>query len=78
LIRLNAPIHQRRDVGAMQRFPPAEDGPRFELLSLGQTLGDLDPADQVAPRPGNAILPLLWSATALLALIAFMGWLLVS
>jgi hypothetical protein len=62
----------------MQRFPPAEDGPRFELLSVGHTLDDLDPADEVAPRPGNAILPLVWSPAALLALIAFMGWLLVS
>jgi hypothetical protein len=62
----------------MQRFPPAEDGPRFELLSVGHTLDDLDPGDEIAPRPGNAILPLVWSAAVLLALIAFMGWLLVS
>jgi len=60
----------------MDRFPPAEDGPRFELLSVGRTLDDLDPGDQIGPGPG--ILPLLWSVTALLALIAFMGWLLVS
>jgi len=60
----------------MQRFPPAEDGPRFELLSVGQTLDDLDPDDETMPSPG--ILPLLWSGAALLALITFMGWLLIS
>lgn len=60
----------------MQRFPPAEDGPRFELLSVGQTLHDLDPGDEIMPSPG--ILPLLWSGAALLALIIFMGWLLIS
>lgn len=60
----------------MQRFPPAEDGPRFELLSVGQTLDDLDPGDHAAPLAG--VFPLLWSVAALLALIAFMGWLLIS
>jgi hypothetical protein len=76
LIHRNAPVRQPSDGGGMQRFPPAEDGPRFELLSVGHTLDDLDPSDHAAPFPG--VFPLIWSVAALLALIAFMGWLLIS
>jgi len=75
LILLNALVHRLADAVLMQRFPPT-NGPRFELLSVGQTLDDLDPGDDTMPSLG--LLPLIWSAAASLALIAFMGWLLVS
>jgi len=61
----------------MQRFPPAEDGPLYELESVGRTLGDLGPGEMLAPRPGGVIAPVVWSTIATLALIAFVGWLLV-
>ena len=60
----------------MQRFPPAEDGPQFELASIGRTLDDLEPEEKTGPSRG--LFPLLWSAAALLALIVFLAWLLLS
>ena len=60
----------------MQRFPPAEDGPQFELASIGRTLDDLEPSEKVAATRG--LFPLVWSALSLLALICFMTWLLLS
>jgi len=61
----------------MDRFPPAEDGPRYELQSVGRTLDDLEPSEEIAPRPGGVAKPLAWVALTLLALLAFVGWLLV-
>jgi hypothetical protein len=61
----------------MDRFPPAEDGPRYEIHSVGRTLDDLEPSDEIAPRPGGVYKPLVWVALGLLALMAFVGWLLV-
>jgi hypothetical protein len=61
----------------MDRFPPAEDGPRYEIQSVGRTLDDLEPSEEIAPRPGGVMRPLVWVALVLLALMAFVGWLLV-
>jgi hypothetical protein len=61
----------------MDRFPPAEDGPSYELQSVGRTLDDLTPQEETAPRPGGIARPVMWSFLALLALVAFVGWLLV-
>ena len=63
----------------MDRFPPAEDGPRYELQSVGRTLDDLDldPETEAAPaaqrRFGG---PLIAVGVTILALMAFVGWLL--
>ena len=55
------------------RVPPAQGGPRFELLSIGRTLDDLAPAEKQSPLEGVRS-KLMWSAAALLALMAIMGW----
>jgi hypothetical protein len=61
----------------MEIFPPAEDGPRFEIQTIGRELDDLAPEEKVAPRPGGLARPLFWVGAVLVALIAFIGWLLV-
>jgi hypothetical protein len=61
----------------MDRFPPAEDGPRYEMQSIGRTLDDLEPAEEVEARAGGVGRPLAWVALAVFALIAFVCWLLV-
>jgi glutathione S-transferase len=62
---------------ATDRVPAAHDGPLFELGAIGRTLDDLSPAQKGEPRRG-ARAKLIWVAAAVLALVAFMGWLLVS
>ncbi|MFI4933561.1 MAG: hypothetical protein ACHP7N_03000 [Caulobacterales bacterium] len=58
-------------------FPPAEDGPEYELQSIRRSLDDLTPAEKVAPRPGGIVRPIVWALVGLVALMAFVGWLLV-
>jgi hypothetical protein len=60
----------------MDRFPPAEDGPRFEMASIGRSLSDLTPDDGEVPEVGRTE-ALVWTGIALFSLIAFVGWLLV-
>ena len=60
----------------MDRFPPAEDGPRYEMLAIARALDDIAPRDR-AYEAGDLWGPLLWSLTGLLLLMAFVGWLLV-
>ncbi len=62
----------------MDRFPPAEDGPRYEMQSVGRTLDDLEPAAQAEPSKGGVGGALIWVALAVVALVAFVSWLLVS
>jgi hypothetical protein len=57
--------------------PAAQDGPLFELEAVGRALDDLSPAQKRRP-PQGVRFRLEWSAAALIALIAFLGWLLVS
>jgi hypothetical protein len=59
------------------RFPAARDGPQFELEAIGRTLDDLSPAEQRKP-PQAVRSRLMWAGAALVALMAFMRWLLVS
>ena len=59
------------------RVPAARDGPQFELEAIGRTLDDLSPAQKRKP-PQGVRFRLLWAGAALVALMAFMGWLLVS
>ena len=60
----------------MDRFPPAKDGPRYEMHAIGRTLDDLDPREH-ADEPGDVWGPLFWTLSGLLVLMAFVGWLLV-
>ena len=60
----------------MDRFPPAEDGPRYEMQAIGRALEDLAPRDR-ASEAGDPWAPLFWSLAGLLLLMAFVGWLLV-
>jgi hypothetical protein len=48
----------------------------FELEAIGRTLYDLSPAEQRSP-PRNVRVRLEWSAAALIALVVFVGWLLI-
>ncbi len=62
----------------MDKFPPAEDGPRYELQSVGRTLDDLDPETEAAPAAQRRVYgPLVAVGLTILALLAFVGWLLV-
>ncbi|HWF77639.1 MAG TPA: hypothetical protein VN694_10740 [Caulobacteraceae bacterium] len=58
------------------RVPAAQDGARFELEAIGRALDDLSPAQQRRP-PASVRARLEWSAAAIIALIVFLGWLLV-
>jgi hypothetical protein len=78
LIDIKAPLAGSREPAVMQRFPPAQNGPHYELTSLARTIDDLSLGETEAPRPGGAISPLVCTALATLTLIAFMIWLLLS
>jgi len=62
----------------MDRFPPSCDAPEHQLHSIRRSLEDLAPPEMVAPRPGGLARPLAFAALTLAALMAFVGWLLVS
>ena len=62
---------------AMNRFPPAENGPQYELVALARAMDDLAPGEEAAPR-ADVFTPLIFAGCGLLALIMFFGWLLVS
>jgi hypothetical protein len=74
-MQVKAARRRLRRLRAMDKFPPAEDGPHFELQSIGRTLSDLPPSSP--PRRGGAGLRLVPVAVAVLALLVFVGWLLV-
>jgi hypothetical protein len=60
----------------MERFPPGRESPEFELRSVGRALGDLpEPAPPQNLRGGWRALA--FTLIVLLALLAFVGWLLV-
>jgi hypothetical protein len=59
------------------RVPAAADGPEYELHAIGRTLEDLSPADRASPRPGGITRPLMGVVLVVIALLAFVGWLLV-
>ena len=61
----------------MDRFPPAEGSPRFELHSIGRSLSDAAPARRAALPPRVIAAQLLWTAVVIIALVIFVGWLLV-
>jgi hypothetical protein len=60
----------------MNALDPSKHGPRFEMASVGRYLEDLTPAEAEVPRVGRTE-ALIWSACVLIALIAFIGWLLI-
>jgi hypothetical protein len=60
----------------MDRFPPAKDGPRYQMLAIGRTLDDLDPREHTNDA-GDVWGPLFWTFSGLVLLMAFVGWLLV-
>ena len=62
----------------MDAFPASFDGPEYELQSIARSLEDLTPAEMSAPRPGGVMRPLVWTVAAIVALMAFVGWLLLS
>jgi hypothetical protein len=59
------------------RVPAAADGPEYELQAIGRALDDLRPRGGVAPRTGGIARPLAGVALVVIALLAFVGWLLV-
>jgi hypothetical protein len=61
----------------MDYFPTAENGPQFEMAAVGRTLIDLSPGDTEVPRVGRTE-ALVFTGLALLAALAFGGWLLIS
>jgi hypothetical protein len=54
----------------MEKFPPAENGPRRELQSIGQTLNDLGRANEAPLLVRDLWTPLLWSSAGLLTILA--------
>jgi len=62
----------------MNRFPPAENGPQYELSALVRTMDDLTPEEEWAPRAGGVTAPLVYVGIATVTLLAFVGWLLFS
>ena len=60
----------------MDRFPPAKDGPQFELSSIGRALADMTAEERTAPS-GDGVRVLIFTGLALLVLLLFVGWLLV-
>jgi hypothetical protein len=63
---------------AMDKAPPARDGPLYEAASIMRSLDDLARGEAVPPRSGGVIFPVVWMAVSTMSLIAFMAWLLVS
>ena len=49
---------------------------RFDLASVGGSPDDLTSGDESAPQPGGVFAPLAWVGLGLVALMAFLGWLL--
>jgi hypothetical protein len=64
----NAPIPES------DRVPPARDSPRYELETIGRSLSDREPDD--GPPPGG-VRAVVWVGVVLVALMAFVGWVLV-
>ena len=59
-------------------FTPGHDGPRFEIQSIGRSLADLPQDETDMEKPRGPVTPaLVGSALALVAMLAFIGWLLV-
>jgi hypothetical protein len=58
------------------RIAPAATGPAYELLTTARELKDVSPNETEALRPGGAAIALVGVALGLVALIAFVGWLL--
>jgi hypothetical protein len=61
----------------MDSFPPGEEGPRYEMMSIGRSLSDTAVARRATLPPRVIIAQLCWTALAVVALMAFVGWLLV-
>jgi hypothetical protein len=76
LIDIKARRRRAAQSGRMDRFPAAEDGPQYELIALGRTMDDLTDEEKTAPRPGGVIGPLICVSVVLVAMLAFIGWLL--
>jgi hypothetical protein len=60
----------------MERFPRAVGGPQYEMIRLARTMDDLASAKPTVPRPGDIVGPLAFVTVAVIALLAFVGWLL--
>jgi hypothetical protein len=60
----------------MDRIHIVEHSPLFELAAIRHGLSDLAPGEEEVPRAGRTE-ALLFTAIALIALLAFVGWLLV-
>jgi hypothetical protein len=76
LISIKANRAVARSYGTMDRMNAAAARPRFEMAQIGRTLDDLTPGEQLAPRPGGDIAPVIWTAVGAFALVAFLGALL--
>ncbi len=59
------------------RAPAAYNGSLYELEAIRRTLDDLSPAERRRP-PTDVRFKLEWSAAAVAALAAFLGWLLLA
>jgi len=60
------------------RVRPAARSVRRELESIQRTCDDLAPLQDRAPRSGGVLGPVIAVALGLVALMAFLGWLLAS
>jgi hypothetical protein len=59
-------------------IPPVADDPHFEVRTVGRLLDDLYPDLKEGLNRGPPAAALAWTLAAVIALAAFIGWLLVS
>jgi hypothetical protein len=76
LIQLKAAVAERGHMIRMDAYSPAENGPQFEMGAVGRTQSDLSPDETEVPRVRQTE-ALIFTGLALLAALAFGGWLLI-
>ena len=59
----------------MDRFPPARDGPRYELQAIQRSLDDLEPLSWPRLGPEDIWKALFVAAAGVLTIVAFVAWL---
>lgn len=59
----------------MDRFPPAQDGPRYEMQAIQRSLNDLARPRGALPASRDIWNAIVLAAAGLLLVVAFVAWL---